>query len=123
MAENRRRKDNSQLSVTCTQPATPVSGDPCLYGQRPGVALTSEDTDGKTTVEFDGVFNLAVEGVDGVGNSAVAGGDILYYDAAATIKINKDATNGVRFGYAGDGAGGTLVAAGANGTIPVTIGY
>lgn len=124
MAKNMVREKGNQLQCICSQPATPASGDPVLFGQRPGVALTAEDAAGFTTVKFDGVFNLVVEGADGVGNAAVSAGDILYYDSAATIKINKDATNGVRFGYAGDGAKtGTLVASGANGTIPVIIGY
>lgn len=124
MATNMTFADGDQLSVICSAPATPGSGDPVLFGQRPGVALTDERSDGTTTVKFSGVFLLEVEGANNAGNVAVAAGDILYYDAAATVKINKDNTNGVRFGYAGDGsASGNLVASGATGTIPVTVGY
>lgn len=124
MATNMTYADGDQLSCVCSQPATPASGDPVLFGQRPGVALTDERTDGTTSVKFSGVFELEVEGVTAAGNSAVAAGDILYYDSAATIKLNKDSTNGVRFGYAGDGsASGELVASAASGTIPVTVGY
>lgn len=124
MAKNMMFHDGDQLSVHCTEPATPASGDPVLFGQRPGVALTAERSDGTTTVKFSGVFALSVKGENNAGNVAVAAGDILYYDAAATPKINKDNTNGVRFGYAGDGqTSGNLLASGATGTIPVTIGY
>lgn len=104
--------------LTCTAPTTPASGDPVICGQIPGVALADEDAAGLTTVALDGAFDLAVEGVTGGGNSAVAAGDILYYDSAATVKINKDVTNGVRFGY----ALGTVGSA-ATATIPVEIGY
>lgn len=109
--------------VVCSQPATPAPGNPVLFGQIPGVALTGEDTDGYTTIAEDGTFELSVQGADGSGNAAVADGDILYYDAAATVKINKDATNGVRFGYAAVGTGGTVVASGATATIRVKVGY
>lgn len=122
MATNLHMKDGRYLYEAATAPATPASGDPVLIGQIPGVALVDEgdggnDT-GETTIDTGGVYNLNVEGVDGSGNSAVAVGDILYYDAAATVKINKDVTNGVRFGY----ALGTVGSA-ATGVIPVKIGY
>lgn len=109
-------------NVTPTQPATPTSGDPGLLGQIPGVCLNDAGEGGNAAGAVDlqtaGIFDLAVEAVDNVGNSAVASGDILYYDAAATIKINKDAVNGVRFGYALE-----VIAAGANDTIQVKVGY
>lgn len=117
MAKNRIYADGSQLSLAATDPATPASGDPVVVGQLPGVALTAERDDGTTTVQCDGVFLLAVRGVDGAGNSAVAVGDILYYVAADTPKLSKK-TTGVRFGYALGAVGG-----GATATIPVKIGY
>lgn len=132
MSKNMKRARGTQLSVVCSQPATPASGDPVLYGQRPGVAVTAENAganadmtgnpQGYTSVQFEGVFELPVKGVDGGGNVAVAAGDILYYVAGDTPPISKKNT-GVRFGYAGDGATGNLVASGATNTIPVTIGY
>lgn len=132
MAKNMRRARATQLSVVCSAPTTPVSGDPVLYGQRPGVALTDENTGsvadktgnapGYTTVQFEGCFNLSVKGIDGGGNSAVAAGDILYYTAGDTPPLSKKNT-GVRFGYAGDGDTGNLVASAGTGTIPVTLGY
>jgi predicted RecA/RadA family phage recombinase len=118
MAANTHHMWTRSRELTCTAPATPASGDPVICGQIPGVALADEDAAGLTTVALDGVFDLAVEGVIDGGNSAVAKGDILYYDSAATVKVNKDVTNGVRFGY----ALGTVASA-ATGTIPVEIGY
>lgn len=122
MATNLYMDQGRYLSAVCSQPATPVSGDPVLIGQIPGVALTDEGKGGndatKTSVDTGGVYMLNVEGANSAGNVAVAIGDILYYDSAATIKINKDNTNGVRYGYA-------LAAldSGASGIIPVKIGY
>jgi hypothetical protein len=87
------------LVVQATQPATPVSGDPILYGTRPGVCTVSEDANGNCTATFRGVYSLLVDGVDQSGNSAVAAGDRLYYTAGDTIKISKKNT-GVPFGYA-----------------------
>jgi predicted RecA/RadA family phage recombinase len=118
VATNIVAEDGDQLYVTCTQPATPKSNDPVLVGQLPGVALADEQADGKTSVKFNGVANLSVKGENNSGNSAVANGDILYYETGQTPPVNKDATAGVRFGY----ALGT-VGSGATATIPVKIGY
>lgn len=120
MAKNKIFPDARQLSLVCTAPAVPVSGDPVLVGQIPGVALTDERTDGTTSVDMQGVFDLSVQGVDAVpANVAVAVGDIVYYDAASPgAKLNRDATNGVRFGYALE-----AVASGATDTIRVKVGY
>jgi predicted RecA/RadA family phage recombinase len=118
MATNEVFEYGRKLSVVCTDPATPASGDPVLYGQRPGVALTDENTTtGETSVQFDGVWDLSVKGIDGGGNSAVAKGDILYYVAADTPKLSKK-TTGVRFGYANE-----TVTSGATATIQVIVGY
>lgn len=124
MAKNIIFEDADQLSVVCTDPATPASGDPVLVGDMPGVAQTAERSDGTTTVNFECVAELSVKGVDGSGNSAVAAGDVIYYVAADTPKLSKKAT-GVRYGVAipkpGDPA--TLIAAAATGTIRVRVGY
>lgn len=117
MAKNEVFERADRLQVACTQPTTPASGDPVLYGQRPGVCEVSEGSDGLASVKFSGEFTFSVAGVDGSGNSAVAEGDILYYVAADTPKLSKK-TSGVRFGYA---AG--AVTSGATATIPVIIGY
>lgn len=99
MAKNLVHSQARQLSVTCTDPATPASGDPVRYGERCGVALVAENAAGKTSVQFEGGFTLSVKGVDGSGNSAVAEGDKLFYVDADTPKISKKAT-GHFFGYA-----------------------
>lgn len=110
--------DELSYAASALTPSSGVeSGDPVLAGQVPGVALIDE-TDSKVTVKHNGVFDLEAEAVDNAGNSAIAVGDILYYDSAATIKINKDATNGVRFGYALEAIG-----SGNSDTIYVKVGY
>lgn len=113
--------DNNTLELTVISGV--VSGDPVVVGQIPGVALTDRSAPGvatgKAVVQIGSfVANLTVEGANNAGNVAVAEGDILYYDTAATIKINKDNTNGVRFGYAL-----AALSSGANGVIPVLVGY
>ena len=118
MATNRKYESGKQLAVACTAPATPSSGDPVLFGQRPGVALTDEDAAGLTTVQFDGVFDLSVQAVNNGGNSAVAAGDKLYYEAGQTPVLNKDNVSGVFFGYAKE-----AILEGATATIEVIVGY
>lgn len=118
MAKNTVYMWTKSRPMTCSQPATPASGDPVLCGQIPGVALTAEDSAGVTTVALDGMFELSVKGEGAGGNAAVADGDILYYEAGQTPPINKDATNGVRYGYARG-----VVSSGATATIPVEVGY
>jgi len=98
---------HESLRVTPTEPASPSSGDPVVFGQIPGVALTNPDADGNVTVALDGVWELPVTG-------AVAGGDIVYYKDG---QLSADNT-GVRFGYAL-----AAVASGATSTIPVRVGY
>lgn len=101
MAKNLKYANVDGLRVACTDPATPASGDPVRYGEMTGVALTAEDSGGLTQVDFrpGRVWNLSVKGVDGVGNSAVAEGDKLYYVDADTPKLSKKNT-GRFFGYA-----------------------
>lgn len=118
MAKNVEYMWTESLPLVCTAPAVPVSGDPVMCGQIPGVALEAEDLAGVTTVALDGVFRLSVKGENAAGNNAVAVGDILFYEAGQTPPVNKDSTNGIRFGYAL-----AAVASGATTTIPVKIGY
>jgi len=126
MSKNIIFQDDDRRSVTCTQPATPASGDPVLFGDVPGVAETDERADGRTTVNFECTAALPVKGVNAGGNSAVADGDVLYYVAGDTPPLSKK-NSGVRYGVAEsaptDTSGGTLVAAGATGTIRVRVGY
>lgn len=123
MAKNRKRETGRELSLAPTSApgTTALSGDPVVVGQLPGVAL-KDATDtvanaGTTTIQFDGVFDLPVKGVDQSGNSAVAAGDILYYVAADTPRLSKKNT-GVRFGYAL-----STVGSAGTGTIPVKVGF
>lgn len=114
-----------RLSVECTQPATPASGDPVLFGDRAGIAEGAEDSNGRTTVCFECVAEVSVKGVDGSGNSAVKAGDVIYYVVGDTPVLSKKAT-GVRFGVVtskpDDTAGANLIAAGATGTVRVYVG-
>lgn len=114
MAKNIRFQTSNQLSVPV--PDGTVSGDPVVFGDRGGVALTDRRADGNATVKFDGVADVSVKAVNGTGNSAVAAGDVLYLVAADIPKVSKKDT-GVRYGVA-MGA----VAAGATATIPVRLG-
>lgn len=95
MATNIVHEQGDQLYVTVTAPAEPNSGDPVRVGQLPGVALTDEQADGKTTVKFDGTANLMVEAAGG----AISIGDVLYYDDA-DAQLNNSSSGNVRFGYA-----------------------
>ena len=80
MATNRIKENGRKLSLICTHPASPSSGDPVRIGNLIGVALTDERTAGDTTVDLgQGVYDLSVKAIDDDGNSAVAVGDKLYY--------------------------------------------
>lgn len=122
MARNQVFENGDYLSLPATAPASPVSGDPVLVGQLPGVALTDEGDGGNaaanTSIHFSGVYDLPVKGEGAAGNAAVGIGDILYYEAGQVPPLNKDATNGVRFGYALE-----TVESGATATIRVKVGY
>jgi len=118
MAKNRVRKDGRFISKAATSPAAPASGDPVVVGQIPGVALINEETTGDVTVDTRGVYNLSVKGENNAGGSAVAVGDILYFEAGQVPPVNKDNVAGIRFGYALGTVGSTLTA-----TIPVKVGY
>jgi predicted RecA/RadA family phage recombinase len=117
MAKNRKFR-GVPITRDLAVPSGVVSGDPVVDGQIPGVALIDRKADGRATVQLDGTFLLSVKGViTGPANSAVAEGDLLYYNAGHTPKLDKD-TAGVRFGY----AEGT-VNSGATATIAVKVGY
>lgn len=121
MATNEVFEDGMNLSLTCSHPTTPASGDPVRYGEIVGVAQTAEQADGKTSVTFKGVHLLSVKGIDGSGNSAVAVGDRLYYTDADTPPISKKATGRpVGFAVATETNAGT-VGSSATATIPVLL--
>lgn len=114
-------QDTVLSNVTPSYPAAPTSGAPGLVGQIPGVCLNDAGEGGNAAgaVDFEtaGVFDLEVEAVNNGGNSAVAVGDILYYEAGEDPPLNKDAT-AVRFGYALE-----VISSGQTGTIKVKVGY
>lgn len=114
MAANMVHKWTKTRALICTDPATPASGDPVLYGQLPGVALTTESADGLTTVALDGVFRLPVKGTSG-SDAAITAGDKLYYVTGNTPKLSVT-TSGVLFGIAREG-----VLSGATSTIEVEV--
>lgn len=121
MAKNIVFEDGTQIALAATDPTTPASGDPVIVGQLPGVALTTEGSDGLTTIKTDGVASLSVKGVTtAAAGSAVAAGDLVYYVPGNTPKLSKASgdAGAVRFGYALD-----AVASGATATIRVKIGY
>lgn len=111
MAKNVIFKPGLELSVVCSNPTTPASGDPVRYGNMTGVALTDENAAGYTSVAFGQfVADLSVKGVDG-GNSAVAVGDAIWYVDGDTPKLSKK-SSGYFFGIAletvGSGSTGTI---------------
>lgn len=122
MAKNVVYNRAERLGVVCTDPASPVSGDPVLYGQQPGVALTSKNaTTNITSVQMCGVATFSVKAVTtAAAGSAVAEGDVIYYVPGNTPKLSKAVgdAGAVRFGVA-MGA----ITSGSTATIPVRIGY
>jgi predicted RecA/RadA family phage recombinase len=117
MAKNEVFLPGYYLSVVCSDPTTPASGDPVRLGNLTGIAMTDEGdgiTSTETSVYFGpGVFDLSVKGIDGSGNSAVSAGDALWYVDADTPKLSKK-TTGYFFGFALEG-----VLSGATSTIQV----
>ncbi len=114
MAKNRVFAESRKLSLPVS--AGTVSGDPVAVGQLTGVALIDRTSAGNATVDRRGVYSLAVQAVNGAGNSAVAVGDELYHTAADATKLSKKNT-GIFFGYALE-----VIAAGTTATIRVALG-
>src|SRR4051794_26485880 len=119
MSTNQVFDHGDSLSVQLTDPANPKSGDPGRLGQLGGVAQTDKGKGGNsannTSTAFTGVFNLAVKGVNGSGNTAIAAGDTVFYVDADTPKLSAKAT-GVKYGTALD-----PVSSGATTTIRVRL--
>ncbi|WP_431935806.1 hypothetical protein [Micromonospora sp. RP3T] len=107
-------EENDNLYRKLTQPSSGGKvGDPGLVGDRPCVLLTDQDAAGCATVKFHGSFRVRVEGQGASAAAALAINAPVYYDTGATVKINGDATNGVRFG--------TLVEAVASGATATAV--
>lgn len=111
MAKNLVQLDGYDVSVVCTDPTTPASGDPVRIGTLTGVAQTAESTgaaadlsgnpSGYTSVDFgQRIWSLSVKGVNNAGNVAVAVGDTIYYVDADTPKLSKKETHAAVFGIA-----------------------
>lgn len=119
MAKNIRYDKEAVPCIELTVPVGTVSGDPVEFGSLlHGMALTTRDSNGKATVKLNCLYiaEFTVEAKVAGGNSAVALYDVLYFDTAETIKINKDGTNGYPFGV----ALGT-VSSGSSGAINVAV--
>lgn len=112
MATNLRFDPGNQIVVA---KASITAGAPVVFGQIPGVALTSTDTAGNITMKTDGVYQMSVVGADGSGNAGITAGAIIYLDST---ELNADVTNGVRWGYALQ-----AVSSGATTSILVKVGY
>jgi len=120
MATNRIYEHGRKLSVTCSHPTTPSSGQPVRVGQITGVALVDERSDGTTTVDFGpAVYDLSVKGVNDSGNSAVSAGDQLYYvdsDVGDGSGFLSKKNSGYFFGFALE-----AVSSGSTSTIKVLV--
>lgn len=130
MARNRRYATGRQLPMNVSAlngsgtANLVLAGDPVAFGGAGvsggfgGVALTTENSAGVSTCQFDGVFDLAVTGKNAAdADTAVPINAPLYWDDTPG-QLNLDSTNGIRFGYAL-----AAVVAGATTTIAVRIGY
>lgn len=128
MAKNMKRHFDSKKTFTgaATSPTTPASGDPCIVGKIPCVAITAESTTGTdmtgnatgdATFARDGSWLVSVKGIDGSGNSAVAIGDEIFYTDGDTPPLSKKAT-GVHWGFANG-----VVLTSATTTIEVFLGW
>jgi predicted RecA/RadA family phage recombinase len=122
MAKNRRRINGRflELNVSALNGSGTsdlvLSGDPGVIGGLAFVALTDEDDDGNASVDTGGVYELSVLADSGAGGSAVAPGDVLYWDNTAG-DLSKDAAK-LRFGVALGSVAST-----ETGAIEVRVGY
>jgi predicted RecA/RadA family phage recombinase len=106
MANNEVMPFAEHLTVICTDPAAPAAGAPCRVGSMTGVALTTEDAAGLTTIDIGmRVWDLPV--TDHAGTT-IAPGDALFY-VDATDALENDPT-GFFFGIAIEAVGNGLTA-------------
>lgn len=102
MAKNSRRVSGSGfVAYKLDFGGAKLSGAILLISQMPVWLLEDTDSGNDATCEIIGcmrVVNAAVHGEDAAGNAAIAIGNKLYIDTDG--ELNKDATNGVLFGYA-----------------------
>lgn len=122
MAKNRRRINGRflELNVSAVNGSGASdlvqSGDPGVIGGLAFVAMTDEDDDGLASCDTGGVYELTVLADSGAGGSAVAPGDVVYWDNTAG-DLSKDASK-LRFGVALGSVAST-----ESGAIEVRVGY
>lgn len=107
MADNIEYEPGYRKDVACTYPAAPDSGDPVRYGYRTGIALTDEDSDGKTAVNF-GPFDADFS-VEDSETGGISVGDLLWFHDAEQM-LNNTSTGGYFFGHANEAVGDGLTA-------------
>src|SRR5215207_1996208 len=112
MALNKVCESSKQLRVAVA--STVDSGQCVIVGQMAGVALTDySSADGKATIDFGGVYEFSVKGVNNAGNVAVAVGDPLFFVSGDTPEISKK-SSGTFVGYA-------LATVGSNATATIAV--
>lgn len=97
MADNITHKPGERISVACSYPAEPDSGDPVRYGGETGIAITDEDADGNTVIDvgpFEADFSVEDSETGGI-----SVGDLIWFHDA-TQMLNNTATGGTFFGTA-----------------------
>ena len=102
---------NPGRRITIAVPAGVVSGDPVVVGELVGVAQIDRQSDGNTTIDTEGVYELTVTG-------AITLGAPVYAVVASGLvtSLTATSTSNTRFGIA-------LAAQGSTGKVPVKIGY
>jgi predicted RecA/RadA family phage recombinase len=116
MSKNEIHRPGYNLSLACTDPATPASGDIVRYGTLIGIAQTDERADGTTTVYFGPcVVELLTDDDAGTG---IAAGDALFYRDATS---GSPATHLSNVGTSGYFAGFALETVGANATTVIQV--
>lgn len=91
--------DGSGFTMKMAVTANASSGDSEVLNDLVVDLITDADSNDEATVRIPCPYavEVSVTGADSVGNAAIAIGEKVYNDAGT---INKDATNGVFYGYA-----------------------
>lgn len=127
MSRNLDRVNANVLDVHASYPAAPAVNGALLYGLLPGVADEAENSNsasqlyGTTPASFDKVYDLTVSATNDAGNSAIKGGDLIYYHPTGGT-LSKVAHGGIFFGKVHGNPASTLVTAGESGSVPVIVG-
>ena len=103
MATIVKRSTGGNLQLTLAVASGITSGDPVIVGVSLfGFAITDRDSAGNAVVQvpYSTVVDMEVEAVNNAGASAVAIGDIIYYEAGEDPILNKDGVSGLQYGIA-----------------------